>query len=101
MHQDENILGFIHGLYQGGLYALLVMTNKRVIFVLKTPTNLVIDDILYNMVASLEYNIGIFWGKVELFARHKNYSFTFVNKAYIMPFAHIVEDVILKQAVRR
>lgn len=97
LHERENILGFIYGAYEGAAFALLVATNKRIIFVSKTPGNLIVDDIPYNMVASLEYNTGVLWGRVKLFARHKNYSFSFVNKKYVVPFAHVVEDLILKR----
>lgn len=98
LHQQENILGFVYGAYESAAFALLVATSKRIIFISKTPGNLIVDDIPYDMIASLEYNVGMLWGRVKLFARHKNYNFTFVNKRYIPGFAHVVEDLILKRS---
>ncbi len=97
LHQQENVLGFVYGAYEGAAFALLVATSKRMIFISKAPGNLIVDDIPYDMIASLEYNTGVLWGRVKLFARHKNYTFSFVNKRYIPGFAHVVEDLILKR----
>lgn len=100
LHHEENILAFIYGMYEGGVFALMVATNKRIVFVSRVPGSLLVDDIPYDMVASIEYNIGVFRGKVKLFARHKNYDFSFVNKKQVMPFAHVVEDLILKRQIK-
>jgi hypothetical protein len=97
LHKDENIVGFLYGIFEGGASALMVCTNQRLLYINKTPGNLVMDDIPYDMVASTEYNTGILWGKVKIYSRSRTYNFSFVAKQYIEPFATVLEELMHKR----
>lgn len=97
LHTHETILGYVYGLFEGGSFALIVATSKRIVFVNSAWGNLVVDDVPYNMVASVEYSLGVFWGRVTLFSRSKTYQFSLVNKKSIHPFVGVVEELILNQ----
>ena len=97
LKKNENIVAFIYGVFEGGASALMVGTNKRLLYINKTPGNLVVDDIPYDMIASTEYNTGLLWGKVKIFSRSRTYNFTFVPKQYINPFVSVLEELMHKR----
>lgn len=97
LHKDENIVGFVYGVFEKGSQALMVSTNQRLLFISKTPGNLVIDDVPYDMLASIEHVTGVLWGKVSIFSRSRTYNFTYVSKAYVEPFVTVLEQLMHKR----
>lgn len=97
LHRDETILAFLYGVFEAGAYALMVSTNERVLYINKTPGNLVVDDIPYDMVASVEFSSGLVWGKVKVFSRSRVYVFSFVKKSYVEPFVGVIEELMHKR----
>lgn len=94
LHKNETIIGFLYGIFEAGSPAIMVATKTRLLYVNKTPGNLVVDDIPHDMLASVEYNTGVFWGKVTVFSRSRVYNFTFVPKATVEPFVEVVEELM-------
>lgn len=97
LHKNESIVCYLHGIFEGGVKALLIGTNQRLLYVNKTPGNLIIEDIPYDMIASIEENTGILWGKVTLTTRSRKYHFTYLPKNTVRPFVSVIEELMKKR----
>jgi hypothetical protein len=74
LRPTEEIEAVAFGWYAAG-FAMLVCTSERFLMVDKYPMDLKIDDIPYFMVAGTETNLGLYWGKLRVFTRPKNFDF--------------------------
>jgi hypothetical protein len=53
--QDEIIAGCVNGRYEGG-FAVLCVTNHRLLLIDKKPMFLTLEDIRFDMIAEIDYN---------------------------------------------
>lgn len=96
LFENEVIKAFVLGFFDGG-YAMLAATNLRLLFVDVMPFGRVkVDDIPYNMVASVEMQFGIFYGSITVFTRPNSYRFWWLNKNNVHDFNEYVELQMLK-----
>jgi len=66
--EDECVEQIIEGIYSGG-NGVLVATNKRLVFIDKgLMFGLKVEDFLYNKITSIQYEAGMFFGKITIFA---------------------------------
>lgn len=85
----------IQGLYNN-MSGLLVATNKRLIFVDKGVFSLTVEDFPYDKVTSLQYNTGLAFGGLEIYASGNKAEIKQVSKNQIKPFAEYVRARITK-----
>lgn len=96
LFENENIKAYVIGFYEGG-YGMLVCTNLRLVFVDVMPFGrLKVDDIPYSSIASVEMQLGIFFGSVTVFTRPNNYKFWWLKKDNVCDFNEYVELQMLK-----
>lgn len=82
MH-GEHIIQAVNGYYDGG-FALLVITNFRVLVVDKKPFLLTIEDLRYDMIAEVDYNARIITSILHIFTPMRTLDFT----SWSMPKLH-------------
>jgi len=70
----EKIAQAVNGYYEGG-FALLVITDYRVLLVDRKPMLLTIEDIRYDMVSEVDYNTQIFAATLRVFTPMRNLVF--------------------------
>lgn len=87
----------IQGLYNNK-NGLLVATNKRLVFVDKGMFSLTVEDFPYDKVTSLQYNTGLMFGGLEIYASGNKAEIKQVNKDQVKPFAEYVRARITKAA---
>lgn len=100
LHYDESIKAFIYGSHVSG-FGLMVATDKRLIFLNKMLIDLTVDDVPYGVLQGVEYGTGLRYGSVKVFMPAKNFEFTYVKKAYVLPFVNYVQQRIMEFQDRR
>jgi general stress protein 26 len=95
--EDEHIKGVVYGHCGSGL-AMLVATDRRVIYLERRPFFTSMDDISYDVVAGVKYvDAGIF-PSVDLHTRMGDYSLTYVSQVAASRFEKYIESRIERQA---
>jgi len=91
---DETILKIIQGLYNNG-FGILVATNRRLVFVDKRILwGVRVEDFPYDKITSIQYETGILFGTVTIFASGNKAVITLVHKTQASAFADSVRAYI-------
>lgn len=96
IHQDERIGGVVYGRTTGEKIgsAMLVATDKRIIFLDVKPFFMTFDEVSYDVVAGIkDTNAGPFAG-IILHTRVRDYGLRFVNKRCASIFVEYIESHI-------
>lgn len=72
---DETIAQCVNGQYEGG-FALLCVTDQRVLLVDKKPLYLTIDDIRFEMISDVDFNWRLFSSTIHILTGVKTLRFT-------------------------
>lgn len=70
----ETIRYAINGWYEQG-FALLVITDHRVMLIDKKPLHLTVEDVRFDMISELDFNQGVFDARLEIFTVNKALKF--------------------------
>jgi hypothetical protein len=65
--EDEEIENAVQGYYNNS-QALLVATNKRILFVDKGIFSLKVEDFSYDKITTVQYETGLIFGKITIYA---------------------------------
>lgn len=88
---DEQIGGVVYGWHQDG-FAMLVATDKRVIFLDKKPLFSTVDDIRYEVISGVSFgHVGI-GSTVTLHTKIKDYKLRTFNEKCSMGFVQYIES---------
>ncbi len=93
IHDDEHIGGVVYGRTTGDKIgsAMLIATNKRVIFLDVKPFYTTFDEVAYDVVAGVsDTHAGPFAG-IVLHTRVRDYGLRFVNKKCAAQFVEFIE----------
>lgn len=90
IHDDEHIHGVVYGRHESGS-AMLVATDKRVLFLDHKPLFRLTDEISYEMVGGVRYNRQGRFAAVVLHTRVGDYSIRFVNITCASLFVKFIE----------
>ena len=90
LHPDEHIEAVIYGQHQSNS-AMLVATNERIIYIDKKPMALFLDEVSYDVVSGIQFDIHLFFASIVLHTPVKNYNFRFVNLRCGENFARHIE----------
>jgi hypothetical protein len=71
----EKILQAVNGYYDGG-FAMLIVTNFRVLIVDKKPFLLTVEDLRYDMIAEVDYSARIITSVLHVFTPMRTLAFT-------------------------
>lgn len=72
---EEVIAQAVNGTYEGG-FAMLCVTNYRVLLIDRKPMLLTIEDIRYDMMAEVDYHNRLLGATIRVFTPMKNLVFT-------------------------
>jgi hypothetical protein len=95
LEDDESIEKMVSGLYDGG-HAVLVATNKRIIFMDKKVMSFKVEDIHYEMVSEVEHRMGIFTARLRLRCLSNNLEITSLSQKNIRAFAMFIDAKVNK-----
>lgn len=88
--EDELIEKLVQGLYNNG-QGILVATNKRLIFVDKGLIyGLRVEDFPYDKITSIQYETGLLFGEIKIFASGNKADIKQINKQQARDFAEYV-----------
>lgn len=90
LEDGEQIREFITGTYDGG-FGMMVATDKRLLFIDKKVFDLVVDDVPFNMISTLEFDLGMFFGRVFVYTFAKDYRFRRTRKYRTLRFSRHVQ----------
>lgn len=89
MVADEVIQGAVSGRYEGG-FALLCVTNHRILIIDKKPLFLAVEDVRYDMIADVNYTHQLFDSSIHFTSLNKELWFSSFRKAQL----HKITDFI-------
>jgi Bacterial PH domain len=76
----ETIAHAVNGYYEGG-FALLVVTDQRLLLIDRKPMFLTIEDIRFDMIAEIDFNHRLLNATARIFSMNKTLVFTTWNHA--------------------
>jgi hypothetical protein len=71
---EEKIAQAANGSYEGG-FALICVTNYRVLLIDRKPMLLTIEDLRYDMISEVDYNNRVLGATVRIFTPNRNLTF--------------------------
>lgn len=90
IHLDEKIGGVVGGWYDNGS-AMLIATDRRVIFLDKKPIYTTKDEITYDVVSGVRLDVGGISTNITLHTRIKDYKMKYVNPGCAKKFVRYIE----------
>lgn len=90
IHANEHIGGMVYGHHEDGM-AMLVATDKRIIFIDKKPLFVNEDEITYDVVSGVRFSHAGFGSTVALHTRAKDYTFKTLNQICARGFVEYIE----------
>jgi general stress protein 26 len=96
IHQDEHIGGVVYGRTTGQKVgsAMLVATDKRIIFLDVKPFFVTFDEVSYDVVSGVKKSSAGPFASVTLHTRVRDYGLRYVNKLCAEKFVHFIETHI-------
>ena len=91
----EKIRQAVNGYYEGG-FALLVVTDYRVLLVDRKPMLLTIEDLRYDMISEVDYNTHILAATLRVFTPNRNLVFSSWNVARLRSSMSFVQQRVLE-----
>lgn len=99
IHQDEHIKGIAYGRYENGA-AMLVATDKRVIFLDKKPLFQTLDELTYDVISGIKVTQQALFSSLVLYTRVGNYKLRYVNIQSATKFKKYLESHLLEHSQR-
>lgn len=97
IHPTETIGGVVYGRHPEGL-AMLIATDKRVIYLNKNPLFTNMDEVTYDVVSGVRHSKAGLATTVTLHTRIKDYPIRSFNNRCASGFVHYIEDRRLEHA---
>ncbi len=91
IHPDETIEAVVYGQHNSSS-AMLVATDKRVIYLDKKPLVTILDEFPYETVAGVEFDVRTLFSTLTLRTRVGNYTIRYVNITCGQKFADFIEN---------
>lgn len=92
IHDNEHIMGVAFGITKDKNSAMLIATDFRIIYLDRKPGFTITDEVTYDMVGGIGYNIMGSRAAVTLHTRMGDFSLAFVNLRTAEKFIHYVEQ---------
>lgn len=90
IHADEHIHGVVYGQY-GDSSAMLVATDHRVVFLDVKPMATLMDELSYNIVMGVEFDVHTLFATLMLQTNAADYTVRFANITCAERFARYIE----------
>lgn len=95
LNPDEVVSQAMNGYYEGG-FALLCVTNHRLLLIDRKPLFLTLEDIRFDMISEVDYNHQMFTATARIFTPNKKLVFTTFSHGRLKQLVHIVQEQVLK-----
>lgn len=96
IHKDEHIQAAVYGQTGNGT-ALLVVTEKRVIYIDKKPLFNTVDELSFDIVSGVKLTTAGLFSALALHTRLGDYSLRFVNRQCARRFVSYIESRRIEQ----
>jgi Bacterial PH domain len=90
MHDNEHIEAVIYGQHHSSS-AMMIATDERIVYLDKKPMVEMFDEVSYEVISGIEFDIHTFFATVVLHTPVRNYDFKFVNLRCAEKFARHIE----------
>ena len=97
---EEQIASVINGVYEGG-FALLCVTDHRVLLVDKKPFLLTVEDLRYDMIAEVDYKAHIIMASFDVLTPTRNLRFSTWNRNRLHNAMSYVQQRLLEMRNRQ
>jgi hypothetical protein len=91
----ETIAQCVNGTYEAG-FAMLCVTDQRVLLVDKKPKYLTLKDIRYEMITELDFSHRMMDATVSIYTPNKSLRFTAYNRARLRKLFHYVQERVVQ-----
>ena len=96
IHEDEHIHGVVYGQHHNSS-AMLVATDRRIIYLDKKPMALFMDEVTYDVISGIEFEIHTFFASVTLHTAVANYDIKYANIHCAEKFTSYIEEQRVKR----
>jgi hypothetical protein len=91
IHEDEHIHGVVYGQHHSSS-AMLVATDRRILYLDKKPMVTLIDEVTYDVVSGIELDIHTIFATVRLHTAVTNYEIRYANIHCADRFTSFIEQ---------
>lgn len=91
----ENIQGCLNGRYEGG-FALLCVTDQRLLLVDKKPMYLTLEDLRYDMITEVDYGHRLLNSTISVYTPNKNLVFTAFNRNQLRAITGYIQHRVME-----
>jgi hypothetical protein len=92
---DEKIAQAVNGTYEGG-FAMLTVTNYRVLLIDRKPMLLTIEDIRYDMMAEVDFHNRLMGATLRVFTPMRNLSFSSWSNARLRKCVNYIQQRVME-----
>jgi hypothetical protein len=93
--QDEKISQAANGSYEGG-FAMLVVTNYRVLLIDRKPMMLTIEDIRYDMISEVDFHNRMLGATVRIFTPTRNLVFNSWSNVRVRKCVNYIQQRVME-----
>ncbi len=93
LRDKEVVKKAIYGSYEGG-WAMMVATDKRVIFLDRKLFRSKVQYLAYRNIFSFDYSSDILYGQLELHARGAKIRLSRIRRKYLVDFCRYLDEVV-------
>lgn len=90
LHDHEHIEAVIYGQHNASS-AMMIATDERIIYLDKKPMVEMFDEVSYEVISGIEFDIHVLFATIVLHTPVRNYDFRFVNLRCAEKFARHIE----------
>lgn len=94
LQENEEIKFCLNGRYEGG-FALLCVTNLRILLVDKKLFYLTLEDIRYDMIVEVDYNYRLLDATISVFTPNKTLRFTCYKKLELRKLTTFIQGHVM------
>jgi len=92
---DETIAQCVNGTYEGG-FAMLCVTQYRVLLIDRKPMALTVEDIRYDMIAEVDFNNAVINSTARLFTPLRNLVFSSWSHARLRKAVNYIQQRVME-----
>lgn len=93
--QDEIIEGAVNGRYENG-FALLCITNHRLLLIDRKPMFLTLEDIRFDMVTEMDYSARLLDSTVHIITPNRKLSFTSWSQYRLRGIMNLLQQKVME-----
>ncbi|MFA5004249.1 MAG: PH domain-containing protein [Candidatus Saccharimonadales bacterium] len=92
---DETIMQCVNGVYEGG-FAMLCITQYRVLLIDRKPMMLTIEDLRYDMIAEVDFNNRVVNATLRIFTPVKNLVFSSWSQLRLRKSVNYIQQRVME-----